>query len=56
MTGRAGDRLFDSDGDGVADRAFTGNSAYVDTDGDGDWDVRLADRDGDGTADSAAAP
>jgi hypothetical protein len=55
--GEADDRLFDSDGDGLADRAicFGENSVtgYVDTDGDGRWDVKLTDTDGDGTADTA---
>ena len=45
--------LLDSDGDGLADRALSGEQAYVDTDGDGRWDVKLSDRDGDGRADGA---
>ncbi len=57
--GRADDRLFDSDGNGLADRAITfgdnGVTGYVDTDGDGRWDVKLTDTDGDGTADAASA-
>lgn len=56
--GRPDDQLFDTDGDGLADRVLCtgpeGVSAYVDTDGDGHWDVRLRDTDGDGTADGAA--
>jgi hypothetical protein len=28
--------------------------AYVDTDADGRWDIKLTDNDGDGKADSAA--
>lgn len=56
--GRADDRLFDTDGNGVADRAMcageTGVTGYVDTNGDGRWDVRLTDTDGDGVADSAS--
>ncbi len=47
------ERLTDTDGDGLADRAFGAGQAWVDTDGDGRWDVRLADADGNGTADSA---
>jgi hypothetical protein len=55
------DRLFDSDRDGLADRALRADpegritGGYVDTDGDGQWDVALADSDGDGAADGAAA-
>ncbi|CFS16749.1 Uncharacterised protein [Mycobacterium tuberculosis] len=30
-------------------------TGYVDTDGDGRWDVRLTDTDGDGTADGASS-
>jgi hypothetical protein len=54
------DLLFDVDADGTADRALCGNGSggfgagYVDTDGDGHWDVRLADADGDGAADGAS--
>src|SRR6478752_560273 len=48
-----GGPLVDLDGDGLADRALSGDSAYVDTDGDGRWDVKLADSDGDGKADAA---
>ena len=52
-------RLQDSDGDGLADRAITsgagGVTGYVDTDGDGRWDVKLTDTDGDGAADAASA-
>src|SRR6202008_24506 len=52
-------RLLDSDGNGLADRAITsgenGVTGYVDTDGDGRWDVTLTDTDGDGAADAASA-
>ncbi len=48
-----GERLVDTDGDGLADRAFGAGAAWVDTDGDGRWDVHLVDADGDGRADSA---
>jgi hypothetical protein len=51
--GQSDDRLVDADGNGVADRALSGDVAYVDTDGDGRWDVKLADSDGDGKADAA---
>ncbi|MGI9125467.1 MAG: pullulanase [Mycobacterium sp.] len=52
------DRLIDVDRDGLADRAMVRDgqsvTGYVDTDGDGRWDVTLTDVDGDGTADGAA--
>ena len=51
--GQSDDRLADTDGNGLADRALSGDSAYVDTDGDGRWDVKLADSDSDGKADAA---
>ena len=51
--GQADDRLTDTDGNGLADRALSGETAYVDTDGDGSWDVKLANSDGDGKADAA---
>ena len=51
--GQADDRLVDSDGDALADRAVSGEQAYVDTDGDGRWDIKLIDRDADGKADGA---
>jgi hypothetical protein len=51
--GQSDDRLTDTDGNGLADRALSGDVAYVDTDGDGSWDVKLADSDGDGKADAA---
>jgi len=51
--GQSNDRLTDTDGNGLADRALSGDVAYVDTDGDGRWDVKLADSDGDGKADAA---
>ena len=57
--GAEGVRLLDSDGDGLADRALIsgadGVTGYVDTDGDGRWDVKLIDTDGDGAADAASA-
>jgi hypothetical protein len=34
---------------------LVGDQAYVDADGDGRWDVRLADTDGDGAADASTA-
>jgi hypothetical protein len=52
--GQSDDRLTDTDGNGLADRALSGDMAYVDTDGDGRWDVELADSDGDGKADAAS--
>lgn len=55
--GPADDQLFDTDGDGIADRVVCGGpeglTGYVDTDGDGRWNIRLSDTDGDGTADGA---
>ncbi|MDT5219865.1 MAG: hypothetical protein QOF15_1970 [Mycobacterium sp.] len=55
--GRPDDRLFDADGDGMADRVLCsgpeGLTGYVDTDGDGRWNVRLTDTNGDGVADGA---
>jgi hypothetical protein len=51
--GQTDDRLTDTDGNGLADRALSGDIAYVDADGDGRWDVKLADADGDGKADAA---
>jgi hypothetical protein len=51
------ERLLDVDRDGLADRALSDGEpsgiGYVDTDGDGRWDVTLADTDGDGAADGA---
>ena len=58
--GRA-DRVLDTDRDGLADRVLRAgagggfDTGYVDTDGDGRWDVKLVDGDGDGAADDAAA-
>ncbi|WP_193045867.1 pullulanase [Mycolicibacterium baixiangningiae] len=52
--GQVDDQLVDSDGNGLADRALSGDTAHVDTDGDGRWDVKLTDADGDGRADAAA--
>jgi hypothetical protein len=51
------ERLVDTDRNGLADRAVSSESGtgYVDTDADGNWDVRLTDSDGDGTADAAGA-
>jgi hypothetical protein len=37
----------------LADRVLVGSDAYVDTDADGRWDVKLSDSDGDGAADAA---
>ena len=58
MHGRPDDLLLDADGDGVADRVLCagqdGVTGYVDTDGDGRWNVRLTDTDGDGLADGAS--
>jgi hypothetical protein len=51
--GQNDDRLADTDGNGLADRALSGDVAYVDTDADGHWNVKLADSDGDGKADAA---
>src|SRR4029077_12503895 len=51
--GQSDDRWTDTDGNGLADRALSGDVAYVDTDGDGRWDIKLADSDGDGKADAA---
>ena len=51
------DRLLDINRDGLADRALLtdghATTGYVDTDGDGRWDVTLTDADGDGTAETA---
>ena len=38
---------------GLADRALGGQVAYVDTDGDGRWDIKLTDSNDDGRADVA---
>ncbi|HOB49053.1 MAG TPA: pullulanase [Mycobacterium sp.] len=58
-----GEVLFDVDRDGLADRALRAGEdgsvagypvqGYVDTDGDGRWDLLLRDADGDGAADGA---
>ena len=57
--GRLDDRLFDTDGNGVADRVLcageNGVTGYVDTDGDGHWNARLTDTNGDGLADGASS-
>ena len=57
--GRLDDRLFDTDGNGVADRVLcagdNGVTGYVDTDGDGHWNVRISDTNGDGLADGATS-
>lgn len=53
------DRLLDVDRDGLADRALIAGPdgsfglGYLDTDGDGRWDLLLTDGDGDGSADGA---
>jgi hypothetical protein len=51
--------LLDSDGNGLADHVIcageNGVTGYVDTNGDGRWDVKLTDSDGDGTADGATS-
>lgn len=51
------DRLLDMNRDGLADRLLSNDGqltkGYIDTDGDGRWDVMLADTDGDGSADGA---
>lgn len=52
----AADRVIDINRDGLADRAVSGDTGYVDTDGDGRWDLRLLDSDGDGAADGAGPP
>lgn len=52
----AADRLVDVNRDGLADRAVSGDTGYVDTDSDGRWDLRLLDSDGDGAADGAGPP
>ncbi len=54
------DRLYDTDRDGLADRVLRSgpdgelSTGYVDTDGDGRWDLMLTDADSDGTADAAS--
>jgi len=54
------DRLLDVDRDGLADRALRAGpdggfgTGYVDTDGDGRWDLTLVDTDGDGASDHAS--
>jgi hypothetical protein len=56
--GQADDRMLDSDGNGLADRAVCdgppGAMGYADVDGDGRWDIKLVDTDGDGAADAAS--
>lgn len=55
--GLADDRLWDGDGDGLADRVIAedGSVGFVDVDGDGRMDIKLVDSDGDGAADDAGA-
>ena len=57
--GQVDDRLLDTDGNGLADRAIcvgeAGATGYIDTDGDGRWNVKLTDSDGDGNADAASS-
>ncbi len=49
------ERLLDVDRDGLADRALGGaGTGWVDTDGDGRWNVALIDADADGAADDAS--
>lgn len=50
------EELRDVDRDGLADRALStdGGAGYVDTDGDGRWDLLLQDSDGDGSADAGS--
>ena len=54
------DRFLDTDRDGMADRVLRAGAdgsfrtGYVDTDGDGHWDLTLTDSDGDGSADGAS--
>jgi hypothetical protein len=59
VRGQLDDRLVDTDGNGVADRVLCagedGMTGYVDTDGDGRWNVRLTDADGDGLSDGATS-
>jgi hypothetical protein len=56
--GQTDDRVLDSDGNGLADRALcdgsSGATGYIDGDGDGRWDIKLVDTDGDGAADTAS--
>jgi hypothetical protein len=47
------EELLDVNRDGLADRAISGDTGYVDNNGDGRWDVRLQDFDADGVADAA---
>jgi hypothetical protein len=47
------EQLLDVNRDGLADRALSGDTGYVATDGDGRWDLQLRDADGDGAADDA---
>lgn len=54
------DRLVDVNRDGLADRVLHAgpdggvDTGYVDTDGDGLWDLKLVDADGDGASDDAS--
>ena len=50
------ERLADVDGDDLADQAFGAGAAWVDSDGDGRWDLYFEDPDGDGRADTVRAP
>jgi hypothetical protein len=51
------EKLVDTNRDGLADRAVSSSgTGYVDTDGDGRWDLKLGDSDRDGSADVAGPP